>query len=192
MIGSARKDLAEQFFDLRLIGRQRVAPSFEYCRRQHRGDADPRPDGSWSQLQRSCEGRLRLLQARRRAWPIEPRPAAHHQIARVGIGPTFSPDLPVHILDELEIQGMRETAADLLLRLGEALPASLDPLSPEVPAALGVDQLHVHPRLAARPPHATFEHIPDAELAAHLPYVDRSALVGQGGAASDDKAAGDP
>jgi hypothetical protein len=87
---------------------------------------------------------------------------------------------------------MRETAADLFLGLGEALPVGLEPLGPEVPSGLGVDQLHVDPRLAARSPHAAFEHIPDTELAADLPHIDRPALVGEGGAASDHKAVGDP
>jgi hypothetical protein len=134
MVGAARKDLGEQFFDPRLVVRERLAPSFEHCRRQHGREADPRPHRAWAELQRPLESPLRILQGCRRAWPVKARPAMHHQIACVGIGRAFPPDVPVDVLDELEVQRMGETADDLVLGLGEVLPVGLKPLGPAAAA----------------------------------------------------------
>lgn len=54
-------------------------------------------------------------------------------------------------------------------------------------AAFGVDQLDVDLNLLAQPPHAAFQHIANAKLAADLPDIDRFALVGKGGGAEITK-----
>jgi hypothetical protein len=50
----------------------------------------------------------------------------------------------------------------------------VEPIRPEVRAGFGVDQLNVRTDLVASPPHATFEHISNTELAANLKAVLRA------------------
>ena len=56
----------------------------------------------------------------------------------------------------------------------------------------GVDELPGDAHAICRLAHATFEHIADAEFAADLFHVDRSALVGEGRIASDNEQPLDP
>ena len=107
----------------------------------------------------------------------------------IGIDRPFLLDPAANRLDKLEVQRPGEAAGDLVLGSGQVSPLGFEPLVPQVSAGLGVDQL---PNPAARPPHAAFEHVADAELAADLFHIDGLALVGKGGAAGDHKAPGDP
>lgn len=135
---------------------------------------------------------LRFLHARNGPRPVKPRPPAHHEVVGVGIDRPFLLDPAANRLDELEVQGPGEAAGDLVLGLRQVSPVGVEPLRPQMPAGFGVDQLDIHPNLAARSPHAPFEHIADAEFAANLLHIDRFALVGKGGAAGDHKAARNP
>ena len=133
-----------------------------------------------------------VLQSRfpvcRRQRPLVQSPAAHDQIARIRIGRVFLLEPLRSSLDQLEQQGLIETADDFLLGLCKVGAVGVKPVGPDVGAVLGIDQLGGDLNLAAGPPHAAFEDIADAELAADLPDIDRLALVGKGGGAGDDKA----
>ena len=61
----------------------------------------------------------------------------------------------------------------------------VEPLGPEMIAALGVDQLHVDAHAISAALDAAFEHVADVELAPDLFEIDRLALVGEGGVAAD-------
>jgi hypothetical protein len=60
-------------------------------------------------------------------------------------------------------------------------------LRPDVIARCGVDQLGGHPDTLAAAPHAAFDHVAHAELAADLRDVDRRAAKHEGGVAGDDE-----
>jgi hypothetical protein len=94
--------------------------------------------------------------------------------------------------DQLEVEGNCDPARDLVLQDEQIADVAVEPLGPQMRAAFGIDQLSVDAHLAARAPDAPFQHIADAELAADLPRLDRFALVGKGGAASDHEASRDP
>ena len=124
--------------------------------------------------------------------PVPPGPAAHNEIARVGIDRVFVLDPAAGIAEELNIRASSQAAGDLVLRFREVRAIGVEPVGPEMRAGFGIDQLRVHPNLVTGPPHAAFEDIANAELAADLLYVDRLALVGKSGVAGDHEAAGDP
>src|ERR1700740_2912649 len=58
--------------------------------------------------------------------------------------------------------------------------------------AFGVDELRVYADLVARPPHAAFEDIADAQVAAYLLHVDRLALVRESSGPGDYETSGNP
>ena len=58
-------------------------------------------------------------------------------------------------------------------------------------AGFRIDQLDIDPRLVPGPPHAAFEHVAHAELAADLPGIDRLPGIAEGGIAGDHEAGGD-
>ena len=64
-------------------------------------------------------------------------------------------------------------------------------LGPQVTAGGGIDQLRRDPHLVVSLAHAAFQHIPHAQLLAHVLYFHRFAFVGEGRVASDDEQAGD-
>ena len=55
----------------------------------------------------------------------------------------------------------------------------------------GIDQLGGDPHPVVGLAHTAFQHIPHAQLLAHVLYLHRFALVGEGRVAGDDKQAGD-
>jgi hypothetical protein len=57
---------------------------------------------------------------------------------------------------------------------------ALEPVSPDVRAGLGRDELGVNGDLVARASHAALKEITDPEVAADCFRVDRLALVGKG------------
>jgi hypothetical protein len=95
-------------------------------------------------------------------------------------------------LDEFEVKRPRESAGDRVLRSREVGAIGVEPVSPEVRATFGVDQLHVHPNLVTSSSHATFEDIPNAQIAADLPHIDGFAFVGEGRVAGDHEASRNP
>ena len=64
-------------------------------------------------------------------------------------------------------------------------------LGPQVTAGGGIDQLRRDPHLVVSLAHTAFQHIPHAQLLAHVLHLHRFAFVGEGRVASDDKQAGE-
>src|SRR6202008_811357 len=93
---------------------------------------------------------------------------------------------------ELYIECAGQAANDFVLGRWEIAPVGVEAIGPKMRAALGVGKLHVHARPITGPADAAFEDIADAEFTAELFNVYRSALVGKGSAAGDNKAACDP
>ena len=59
-------------------------------------------------------------------------------------------------------------------------------------AALGVDELNVHPHVSAAALDASFQHVAHVQFTAERPHVDRNALEGESGAARDDESVANP
>ena len=127
-----------------------------------------------------------------RSRPIRQGPAAHDEIARIGIDRLFLLDPAARVPHEFDVERSGEAAGDLVLRFRKVGPIGIKPVGSKVRAVFGVDQLRVHPNLITSAPHAPFEDIADAELAADLSRVDGFALVGKSGIAGDYEAACDP
>src|SRR5262249_16190263 len=75
----------------------------------------------------------------------------------------------------------------LVLKLEDVFNDAVKMVGPEMAASRGIDELAADaqavPRLAA----AAFQHVADTELSAHLPYIERLALVGETRIAGDDE-----
>ena len=66
----------------------------------------------------------------------------------------------------------------------------VEAFGPQMPAALGIDELRVEPHSIAGVLHAAFENVSNAQFATDLADIDRPALVGESGAAGDYKCPG--
>src|SRR5215469_3937903 len=64
-----------------------------------------------------------------------------------------------------------------VLCFNEVGAGRLEAVGPNMRGAFRIDQLDIDPNLVARPTHAAFEDITDAEIAADLLHVSRLALV---------------
>ena len=110
-----------------------------------------------------------------------PGPPPHDEIARIRIDRPFLLDPAAQILDEFEIESPGETAGNLVLRCRKVGAIGVEPVRPQLHAAFGIDQLHVHAYLVSSASHAAIEQIADAELAYDLLRIERFALVRKGG-----------
>src|SRR6516162_762325 len=102
----------------------------------------------------------------------------------------FLLDPAAHYLHDLEIEGPREAAGDLVLSFREVGAIGIEAVRPKMCTAFGVDQLDVYAYLVTGSPYAALEHVTDAELAANLFHVDRFAPVRKCSIPSDHEAAG--
>jgi hypothetical protein len=88
-------------------------------------------------------------------------------------------------------QRHRERAHDLLnhlvLRGEDVGEIAIEALGPDVPAALGIDELRGDAHAVAGFADRAFEHEAHAQVAPDLLHFDRSSLVGKGGVAGDDE-----
>ena len=66
----------------------------------------------------------------------------------------------------------------------------IEPVAPKMAAGLAIDQLRVDLNLFAHSANAAFKDVAYAKLTTDLLHIDRLALVGEGGAARDDKTVG--
>ena len=112
---------------------------------------------------------------------IDERPALHREIGRVGIIWPITHRPQALGLDQFHPERIGEPRDDVELQLAEIRALPLEPVSPDVRAGFGRDELGVHRNLVARAPHTAFKEIADPEVAADRPRVDRRALVGEGG-----------
>src|ERR1700730_3741786 len=133
-----------------------------------------------------------MLRIRYRSRPAVQRPRANGEIAGTRVGCLFLIDAPAGLLHEFKIKRPRETAGDLALRFREVGTTGVEPVGPDVRAALGIDQLHIHFDLIIGPADAAFKNIANAELAADLLGIDGFALVDERRVAGDHKASGNP
>ncbi len=87
---------------------------------------------------------------------------------------------------------MRKTPGDGVLRFGKVCIVGLEPVSPNMRPGFGLDKLYIDSHSITGPPYASFQHVPDTQFAANLFGVNGFALVGEGGVAGDNEAAGNP
>src|SRR5262249_1092707 len=76
---------------------------------------------------------------------------------------------------------------DIVLKLQDVLYVAVETVSPEMRSGFGLDQLRGDPDAARGLTHRAFKHIPHAQFAADLLYVDGLAFVGEARIAGDDK-----
>ena len=187
--------IAFEGFDEQLLGAcfiliRRFAPPEGYIVNQDACDSDPGTDRFRVQLQRLLECLLGLLPIDLGCRPVEPGPAAHYEIARIGV--FFLRDLATCRFQKLTFERLRQAADYLALRLRQVCQVGIEPIGPNMSAGLGVDQLRIDLNRFTQPPHAAFENMANAEILTDLLYVDRFTLVGEGGGARDYKAIVDP
>src|SRR5580704_8504774 len=88
------------------------------------------------------------------------------------------------------LERVREPRDELGLQFGEPAALALESVGPNIGAGLSRNQLSIDGDRLPGPPHAAFERVSHAEVAAKTPQVHPPAFVGCCGAAADDKAVG--
>src|SRR5262245_39740920 len=78
-------------------------------------------------------------------------------------------------------------AGHLVLDREDILELPIVALGPAMCAGQGIDELHRDTNPITTAANASFQDVTHAEFSAHLPHVDRLALVLEGGVAGDDK-----
>jgi hypothetical protein len=121
---------------------------------------------------------------------IDERPALHREVGGVGIIRPIAHRPQALCLDQFHPERIGESRDDVELQLPEIGALPLKPVSPQMRAGFGRDELGVDRDLLAGPPHAPFEHIANAKLLADFLGVEVLALVGEGRAAGDNEAVG--
>ena len=98
-------------------------------------------------------------------------------------------------LDLGELQARLDAGDDafgkLVLKREDVAHVAFEAVGPDVVSVRGVDQLAGETYALAAAPHAAFEHVAHAELAADLADVDGLALVDEARVARDDDATND-
>src|SRR5262249_31763354 len=125
-------------------------------------EANLRRDRSGVYLQCPLEGPLSLLSVGGGGRTVPPNPAAHDRIARIRIDRLFLLDPAARGFYEFSFERPGETAGDLAVGPREIRAINVKPVRPNVCTGFGIDQLHIHLDLVARPPHASFEDIAHA------------------------------
>jgi len=87
--------------------------------------------------------------------------------------------------DPIYMNGTSQSGGHLVLHVEKIGALLVEAFGPQMPAALGIDELRVEADPFARVLHAAFENIAYAELAADLAGVDRLALICKSGVARD-------
>ncbi len=85
------------------------------------------------------------------------------------------------------INRTRHHFRNAVLKVEQVGRGALRLAGPDMAGGIGFNELRGDADPFAHPPHAAFHHIAHVEFAAHLPHIDRAALVGEGGIAGDDK-----
>ena len=109
------------------------------------------------------------------------------EIRRVGVRGPFRPSR--FSGDELGVQRARQSRNDLVLHVEEIGQRIVEPLGPEMIAALGVDELHIDAHAVPAALNAALEDIADVQLAPDRLHVERLALVGKRRVAGNDVSA---
>ncbi len=84
-------------------------------------------------------------------------------------------------------KGIRDPRDNVHLQFAELGAVAIEAVGPNMCAGVGRDKLGVDSYVFAGAPHASFERVTHAEFAPNLLHVDRLALVGEGGVASNDE-----
>src|SRR5262245_23367983 len=87
---------------------------------------------------------------------------------------------------ELRLDRRGDGLGQLVLEREDIREAAVIALGPDMAAGGGVDELRRDTEPIAAFPHAAFQYIAHAELAADLPDIPRAALVGKARMARDD------
>src|SRR5262249_18682915 len=90
----------------------------------------------------------------------------------------------------LDVERGGDAAHDVFLALGQRLDGYIEPVGPEMGAALGGDELDVHAQHILDPPQAALYHVVHTEFLADLLHVDGSTLVDEGRGTCDHEGAG--
>src|SRR5262249_36880972 len=94
--------------------------------------------------------------------------ATQRQIGRVRIGRPLLFNVAGCSLHEFDVERPPETSSDLALRLDQVCAMIVEPVSPEMGAGFGIDELNVDLNLIAVPSHAAFDDIANAEFPSDL------------------------
>src|SRR5262245_56601851 len=78
-----------------------------------------------------------------------------------------------------------DVRSHLVLQIEDILQRAIEAVGPEMHPGGGVDELACDTHPVCRLAHAPLEHVADAQLAAHLLYIDCSSLVGKARIARD-------
>ena len=121
---------------------------------------------------------------------VPPSPAAHNEIAGIGIDRALLLDAPGSVLHEFDVQRLREASGDLALGFAKVTTIRFEPVRPHMCAGFTIDQLHIGLNLVTHPPHAAFEDIANAEFMGDLLGVDGFPLISECCVASDHQTVG--
>jgi hypothetical protein len=89
--------------------------------------------------------------------------------------------------DHLYVDGAGQSSRNLVLHVEEIGALLVEAFGPQMPSALGIDELRVEPHSPGCVLHAPLENIPHAQLVADLADVDWLVLISKSGAARDHK-----
>jgi len=174
-LSGASERFVQLGFSRRYIPRSIVGETRGQFRVVYPGRADHRVDVAGIKRQRAVEQVARLGQKLGRVTLVRPSHALKIEVHRIGIcRPLGTPRLGG---DQLRPQLIGEPRDNLVLHVEEIGERLVEPLGPDMVAALCVDELHVDTQPVAAALHAAFERIADVQFAANRLHVDGFTLV---------------
>src|SRR5262249_50311570 len=138
--------------------------------------ANPCIDRARIDVQRLPKAVLSFAKCLCRFRPVVRGPAAHEEIACLGVNRALLLDATGGYLDQLQVEGSCEPAGNLVLSVCQIDAIGIEPFGPKVRCCCCIDKLDVDPYLLARAPHAALDHIIDVQVAADPLHIDRFSL----------------
>jgi hypothetical protein len=108
----------------------------------------------------------------------KPDLAEYREFLRIGIGRRSPLDPAGDILEELKAQGVYHAIADLPLSFCNVPAIGLEPVSPNLPASLGIDQLRIDPDSFVGSLDTSFHNIAYPQRLSDLTRVDPIITIG--------------
>src|SRR6516164_10376959 len=121
----------------------------------------------WLKGERAPQKRQRLRRAVRHC-SLDERRRTKHEIISVQTLRSFALDALDLGLPQVRLDRADDAEGDLVLQCEDVVNRAIVAFSPDVPAALGLDQLAGDADAVRRPTHAALEHVAHPELAADL------------------------
>ena len=144
---------------------------------------DERVDISGIGNERAIEKTMRSRDIVRGLTLVDPSETLKIEVHRVGVRRLFRASSLRGC--NLSVERIRQTRDDFVLHVEEIGEGFIEPLSPEMTARFGVDELHVDPHAVAAALNAALEHVADVQFAPNRLHVERLSFVKERRIASD-------